>query len=218
MNLKDKKICFLGDSITAGVGTSEGENSTFWSIIGRCTGAITRGFGISGTTIARQFDILYPEMDEHPFYTRINQIDDDADIIVVFGGTNDYGHGDAPLGKMSDLTTDTFYGAMNLLCQSLIERFPQSLIIIMTPLHRLKENVDINERNIRNVASLQDYVEAERRVAEYYGIPVFDAYSTSGLQPNMPKLCQLYMPDGLHPNDLGHQRLADRMIGFLSAL
>lgn len=217
MELKNKKMYILGDSITAGIGTTNGESSTFWSIVGRRTGAVTVGLGVSGSSIAKQFDIMYPEMDDYPFYTRINQIDTDADIIVVFGGTNDYGHGDAPLGKMSDLTNDTFYGAMHLLCRELIKRCPKAVIVIMTPLHRLNEDVLINERNVRNVAPLSEYVEAQRRVAEYYGIPVLDTYKISGLQPDIPEIRELYMPDGLHPNDLGHQRLADRLIGFLSA-
>ncbi len=38
-------------------------------------------------------------------------MDNDADIIIVFGGTNDFGNGDAPFGEMSDRTPYTFYGA-----------------------------------------------------------------------------------------------------------
>lgn len=28
---------------------------------------------------------------------RVDEMDDDADIVIVFGGTNGYGHGDAPM-------------------------------------------------------------------------------------------------------------------------
>ena len=218
MELQNKKILFLGDSITAGVGTSAGESTTFWSLLGRRTGAVVRGYGIGGTCIARQYHILYPEMDEPYFITRVDAMEDGADVVVVFGGTNDYGHGDAPFGEMSDRTNDTFYGAMHLLCQALISRYPQATIVIMTPLHRLNEEAKINERGVRNGTTLEDYVEAERRVAAYYGIPVLDLFRVSGLQPEVPQLRERYMPDGLHPNDAGHERLADRLIGFLTAL
>lgn len=40
-------------------------------------------------------------------------MDNDADIIIVFGGTNDFGNGDAPFGEMSDRTPYTFYGRIN---------------------------------------------------------------------------------------------------------
>lgn len=218
MDLHNKKINFIGDSITAGAGTTLGETSTFWNILGQRTGAIVRGYGIGGTCIARQYDIIYPEMDEPFFITRVPQMDPDADIIVVFGGTNDFGHGDAPLGTMSDRTNDTFYGAMHLLCQALIERYPQATIVIMTPLHRLSEQDIINERGIRNCATLEDYVDIECRVAAHYGLPVLDLFRTSGLQPAVPIIREQYMPDGLHPNDAGHERLADRLISFLSTL
>ena len=50
----------------------------------------------------------------------------DADIVVVFGGTNDFGWGDAPLGTMEDRREDTFYGAYHLLLQKLIDRYPDA--------------------------------------------------------------------------------------------
>lgn len=49
-------------------------------------------------------------------------------------------------------------------------------------------------------------------------MPVLDLFRTSGLQPRVPLLRELYNPDGLHPNDAGHRRIADRLIGFLTAL
>ena len=51
MELRNKKIAFLGDSITEGAGASCIE-STYWNILGRNTGAQCVGYGISGTRIA----------------------------------------------------------------------------------------------------------------------------------------------------------------------
>ena len=53
MYLNGKKVAFLGDSITDGVGVS----SPFYSyteVFSRITGAIVTNLGISGTRIARQ--------------------------------------------------------------------------------------------------------------------------------------------------------------------
>ena len=47
----------------------------------------------------------------------------DADGVVVFGGTDDFGHGDAPIGTPSDRTYDTFYGACHVLFSKLIEKY-----------------------------------------------------------------------------------------------
>ena len=65
---------------------------------------------------------------------------------------------------------------------------------------------------------LADYVEAIRQVAEYYAIPVLDLWRVSGIQPKVDILKEKYMPDGLHPNDAGHELIANKLIGFLNTL
>ena len=55
-------------------------------------------------------------------------------------------------------------------------------------------------------------------VAEFYGLPVLDLFSTSGLQPKVDIIKETYMPDGLHPSDAGALRIALRLMGFLQTL
>lgn len=45
MELKNKKIAFLGDSITYGVGTTAPEK-VYWKIVEAETGAICKGHGV----------------------------------------------------------------------------------------------------------------------------------------------------------------------------
>ncbi len=216
MELQGKKIVFLGDSITAGSGVQDKEN-VYWKALGRLSGSNCIGYGISGHRIADQHA---EETGTYtPFSNRVTLMDEDADIIVVFGGTNDYGHGDAPLGSFSDRTVDTFYGAMHVLCLKLIERYPAAQIVFMTPLHRLGENGgSFNEKGVRHVGSLEDYVNIISEVCAYYAIPVLDLFRTSGIQPNVPVLRERYMPDGLHPNDAGAELVAKKLYGFLQTL
>lgn len=42
--------------------------------------------------------------------------------------------------------------------------------------------------------------------------------STSMIQPQEEYIREHLCPDGLHPNDLGHRIIADRIKGFLLAL
>lgn len=218
MELKGKKINFLGDSITEGVGTSSPDHR-FVDVIARQTGAICRNYGISGTRIARQYS---PTLDnpsfDLDFCTRCVQMDPDADVVVVFGGTNDFGHGDAPFGSFTDRTRDTFVGAMHELCRLLIGRYPESDIVFVTPLHRLNENDPCGDNKPAPVAVLQQYIDAMRQVLEYYSIPVIDLYAGGRMQPSVDVLRELYMPDGLHPNDLGNALLARNIISFLQNL
>ncbi len=217
MNIKNAKMNFLGDSITFGAGVAD-KNNTYWKRFETSDGCLVRGYGISGTRIARQHTPSdTPEYDAD-FGSRVADMDKDADVIVVFGGTNDYGHGDAPLGKMSDRTTDTFYGALHCLYTSLINKYPHSQLVVMTPLHRLNESSLINTRGLRTAGTLEDYVNIITEVAGYYAIPVLDLYRTSGLQPEIEILRTTYIPDGLHPNDAGHERIFNRLRNFLISL
>ena len=65
---------------------------------------------------------------------------------------------------------------------------------------------------------MKQYVEAIRETAEYYALPVLDLFAVSGLQPNVPVIRERYLPDGLHPNDAGHEKLAELIVRFLQQL
>ncbi|MBE6536880.1 MAG: SGNH/GDSL hydrolase family protein [Ruminococcaceae bacterium] len=214
MNLKNLKVNFLGDSITEGHGTS-GPDKQFHQLIAKKYGlAAARNYGISGTRLAKQQTptASNPKFDRD-FCSRFDEMEDDADLIVVFGGTNDFGHGDAPIGEMSDRTSETFFGACHYLMSGLINKYPESKIVFMTPLHRVSES----NKNVNGV-DLECYVNIIKRVAAYYSLPVIDLWSCSGIQPCVPIIKEKYCPDGLHPNDKGHERLAEVVGSFLSNL
>ena len=137
---------------------------------------------------------------------------------MVFGGTNDFGCGDAPFGSMADRTEDTFCGAFHCLLQKLIYRYPHAQLVVMTPLHRISECENINDWGQRVVAPLEKFVDTIIDICGYYAVPVLDLYRVSGLQPAVPILREMYMPDGLHPNDAGHERIARKLQGFLGML
>ena len=218
MQLKDKKLNFLGDSITEGVGTS-GPDKRYVDLVAAKTGALCRNYGISGTRIARQSrpTVDNPRFDLD-FCARALEMDADADVVVVFGGTNDFGHGDAPFGRMTDRTSDTFCGAMHVLCRTLLERYPRGEIAFILPLHRLNEDDPCGDNKPAPVATLKQYVDAMREILEYYSIPVLDLYAGGRMQPAVPAVQEMYMPDGLHPSDAGNAVIAERLIGFLQAL
>ncbi len=209
-----KSIIFLGDSITEGVGASTIEKR--WTDLVTKEGEFSIGynFGVAGTRIAVQ-------MNEHnlawaeSFCQRLERLPKSTDYVLVFGGTNDYGHGDAPLGKIGDTTPQTFYGAMDTLLRSLMEKYPTAKIAVLTPLQRTMENRLFNEVGIRNCGTLCDYVNAEKAVCQKYAIPVLDLYATSGICPDNKVNKETYTTDGLNPNDNGHRLLADIILRFV---
>ena len=219
MELKGLKINFLGDSITEAAGVGNFEN-VYWKRIKNEYGAeVVRGYGIGGTRFARQLTPSAEARWDLDFCTRYKDMDDDADLVVVFGGTNDFGHGDAPLGQMSDRCDTTFYGACHTLFEGLINKYPSATIVIMTPLHRCNEdNLRGDGYKASDVGNLLVYVNIIKEVAAYYSLPVLDLWSVSSIQPKVEVIKQKYCPDGLHPNDAGHAIIASRLAGFIKTL
>ena len=214
MELKGLKAVFLGDSITEGHGCSS-PDKVFWQVLAARTGLEVKGFGVGGSRIARQAPSVPPEVYDEDFGRRAMRMDKDADIICVFGGTNDFGHGTAPIGEFNDTDPNTFYGALNAMFTYLIDTYPHSFIFVMTPLHRShEEEASFNTKN-PNSLPLIEYVRIIRQMAERYSIPVLDLFEMSGIYPVVRPVRDAYMPDGLHPNDLGHAKLAGLVEQFL---
>lgn len=214
MELNGITVAFLGDSITEGHGTS-GEDKRFSALLWKSADlGVALNYGIGATRFSRQ---VAPEADvaeRLPFVDRVETMDNEADLIFVFGGVNDYLHGNAPLGVFTDATPYTFYGACHTLMRSLIEKYPDKPIVFATPLHCIQEY----EPRPADKAPLSAYVAAIKETAAYYALPVLDLNAMSGLQPALPVMREMYVPDGLHPNDAGHERLAERIEAYLRAL
>ncbi|MBQ7039909.1 MAG: SGNH/GDSL hydrolase family protein [Clostridia bacterium] len=213
MELKGKIVNFLGDSITQGAGASNPKYSFVEQFKKLTKVKKANNYGIGGTRIARKTVPSENEVYDQDYVGRFTDMDKDADIVVVFGGTNDYGHGDAKIGTFESRDVHTFYGACHTLMCGLSEMYVGKPIVFITPLHRENEN-----KKDMNGHVLKDYVKVIKEVAAYYSIPVLDLYATSGIQPEIPVVKERLAPDGLHPNDAGHLILAERIKGFLEAL
>ncbi len=217
MQLKGSVINFLGDSITAGYGLPD-PNLTFWGLLAQRDGVIAHAYGISGTRIAPQRVPSEDPLKDLYFKSRVQDMDKSADAVVVFGGTNDFEHGDAPLGKFGDQDESTFYGALCVLCKTLLETFPRSEIIILTPLHRMGEDDILNKFGQRTAGPLCAYVDAIIKTARLFSLPLLDLYAMSGINPGFEPGRVTYAPDGLHPNEAGHERIYSRLKHFLEQL
>ena len=216
MNLTNRTVLFLGDSITEGVGASS-PNKNYVSVFQKLSGTNIVNYGISGTRIAKKRAHSENRSWDQDFLGRVDDMQKDADIVVVFGGTNDFGHGDAELGTFGSQDSYTFYGALHTLCKKLLNKYPYATIVFLTPLHRLNESDATNEIG-RITPPLSKFVAAIQEVAGYYGLPVLDLFHTSGIQPKVEIIKELYMPDGLHPSDAGAERIAQRLYAYLTNL
>ena len=216
MDLNNKIVAFLGDSITEGVGASLSSN-TYVNVFAKITNAKVLNYGISGTRFAPQKRQSENKTWDRDFISRVPEMEKDVDVVVVFGGTNDFGHGDASFGSLPDTSPNTFCGACDYLMKILIEKYSSKPIIFMTPLHRLTEECLVNEIGIER-KSLTEYVGVIKKKAEKYSIPVLDLFAVSGMQPNVEIQNELYFVDGLHPNDDGHKKIAEKLKAFISII
>lgn len=218
MNTKNKVINFLGDSITSGGGASCKENSYMSLLSKRAQLGKVNNYGEGGTRIAKQNVQRTEELNNEDFLTRAKRMDKDADFVFVFGGTNDYGHGDAPMGKLNNKDEYTFIGALQTLIEYLIEIYGKDKICCILPLPRYNAENVYGENGIKKEWGIEgyafsEYLENERMIFEYYGVDYLDL---SGLfyVPTTNKEEGLFC-DGLHPNDDGHKIIANAIYEYL---
>ena len=205
------KINFLGDSITEGWGASSPEKG-FVTLVGDALKCEVNNYGIGGSRIAMSIvPSIEPRYDLY-FGERVKDMDKDADIVFVFGGTNDYGHGTAPFGEFGDKDPHTFYGAVDYLINQLLLYYKKDRIVFIPPLYRFNENSPYGDGcKLYPDKTLQEYREAIIRVLIKYGIAIFDIKDDIGKAEGNPLLL-----DGLHPNDDGHKKIASLVIQYIN--
>lgn len=210
MELRGKKIVFLGDSITQGAGATNEEN-VYLEVCAKKLGAKAVNFGVGGTRIAPQITPSAEAFCDEYFLLRAKKMDKDADLVVVFGGTNDFGHGDAPFGRIGDKDPATFCGAYDALIEYLMATYGKEKLIIVYPLRRRNETATNGDGSKADGSKpLAEYHDAEKVVAEKCGLKSVDFWNDGDLNPNTPDGNENFA-DGLHPNDIGHRLLGEKL-------
>lgn len=210
MDLRGKKIVFLGDSITQGAGATNEEN-VYLEVCAKKLGAKAVNFGVGGTRIAPQITPSAEAFCDEYFLLRAKKMDKDADLVVVFGGTNDFGHGDAPFGRIGDKDPATFCGAYDALIEYLMATYDKEKLIIVYPLRRRNETATNGDGSKADGSKpLAEYHDAEKAIAEKCGLKSVDFWNDGDLNPDTPDGNENFA-DGLHPNDIGHRLLGEKL-------
>ncbi len=201
-------INFLGDSITEGAGATDFLKS-YSVVASSILGTEYNNYGISGTRIAKQFSVSEDPRFDLDFNSRVHELDKNADMVVIFGGTNDFSHGDAPFGLETDTTCDTFCGACTQLFSYIRKEFANKKVLVILPLHREYEKLEHCSNKISGEKhSLREYGLAMERHAKEFGFEILDLWDIKELNPNLPE-GKASFDDGLHPNDKGARILGE---------
>lgn len=236
----NKKVCaFLGDSITAGAGTTTGNR--YWEYLQDMLGINSHGYGVSGARISQ----LYTQAE-----TMAAQLEDTVDCIFIFAGTNDFFHG-LPIGEWYTTSQETVVinkttgataqrekrtfiendttvkGSLNKILNYLKTNYPTKQIIVMTPLHRAyaefsNTNIQYDELYANRIGVYFDeYIKTIKEACSIWSVPCIDLYTNSGLFP-LTEDGGIYFnnptTDRLHPNALGHKRLANVICNELNKI
>lgn len=139
----------------------------------------------------------------------------DFDLVTIAAGTNDFKL-NVPLGEPGargdrEFDRETFYGAYRTTLDYILQQNVHARIVLFTPLKR--NNGGYTDETVNTVGhSLDDYRQAIIRLGEMYALPVIDLFATSGFNK---WTLSTYTRDGLHPNEVGYDRMARSIAGQL---
>ena len=143
-----------------------------------------------------------------------------------------YGHGQPK--KMTDrkrrymrMDKTTYRGRINIALDKVKRMYPTKQIVLLTPIHRAQfhrnnKNWQCTEDYTNQCGIyLEEYIQAVKDAGNIWAVPVIDLNAVSGLYPMMDEYTQYFADpatDRLHPNDIGHERMARTLYCQLSVL
>lgn len=208
--LTDKKVLVMGDSIS----TDAYGNYKKW-----VTNLIDDGFldaeNVTNNSYhATGFVATYSEggsVVRDNFVNRIKSVSDKSsyDLVVTFGGINDY---------IGGIDFDTFKTAVDTYFEYLIKNFTQARICVFTPLR----TYNIYKNTAGHYQT--EYADYIREVAKSYCLPVLDLTVESGFCPFIDEFRAMWTltpsgystPDGVHPTaEYSEKYLAPMIANYL---
>ncbi len=145
------------------------------------------------------------------FMQRAEIMDKDADLVFVFGGTNDHGHGHAEMGSPDSRDPYTFCGAVHILTDYLIATYGKEKLCFILPLRRADEEREDGR-------TLAGYVNIIKSVLDEKEIPYLNVFENGLPKPLTRTAPDEFFIDGLHPNDKGHIWLCERVVEYVKSL
>lgn len=224
-----KKLWVFGDSITYGVGTTD--PYYFPNILAESLGCELTKKGCSGFAFSHGIGDYGNCVTEHMNYY-IGKAPGNCDIMLVCFGVNDWTwgrniEGDRAIGNLYDTTKYTICGAVNLFCQQLqtfFADYPDTKIYFVTPTPT--KNAPLSggsgkswnqSKTNYNGNTLRDICNAIIQTASLYGYQTLDLNLYFDGDVNDTVAMDEAFPDGLHPNEIGNQKMARTIENLLIA-
>lgn len=227
---ENKRFSVLGDSISTLEGYSEPEYAAFYEgmkmfeadvfsprdtwwgkVIARLGGSLLVNDSFSGSTVCRHRNHeipSYASSDERTSHLSLGECR--PDVIMVFMGINDWGHGTAPTPEArlhaDDPVFSISYGTM---LDKLQRNYPDASLWCFTlPVSAWSRNENFVFPYYYAGRHIAEYCEVIRDEAAARGCRVIDLHGNGKPYDTI---------DGFHPNVYGMQTLAETILGCLQA-
>ncbi len=204
--LSGKTLVFLGDSITAGNGgtlTPDGSGLNYTDFISNYTSAKIVNLGIGGTP----FD---GSDNDDAIVNRYEDIPENADIIVLFGGINDLFAGAEHFGSLEDPQEGTYCGDIKKTFEQIAKRHPDAdIYVVITYPNKMEEYREYMDEN------WQDYADVQIELADEYDFHIINLYQEGFLDSSDSKVRNAFFKDDIHPDDLGSEVLGRHILVHL---
>ncbi len=216
VDFSNVKITVLGDSLTAGSNLDDSEREQYnWpsqlkDILG-CKEVVNLGIG--GSTVSCCID-------HYPMCRRWSEIDNDSDIIIVMGGSNDmlfenkWQFGEIAYEKRMTAGTfcgdlDDMLGRMKWTYRDHNDEHYCKMLYINPPSTILNDAVYALDTG--NMVHQRTFAEAINTIAPAYDFEVIDMYNNNLLNSHDPAINAQYVYDGIHCNKEGYKILAEHV-------
>lgn len=152
----------------------------------------------------------------------INTIPADADLIIVMGGTNDWGQSVA-IGTINDMDNTTFMGALKIIIQKISTRYPTARLLLVCPPYaenpsRVETGTWTDAIHNLNGDTMVDYGNAIENIGKLYGIPFANICAEAGWNTYNIRSFMNSDTDLIHPSQLGGNRIASVLVGKINSL
>lgn len=208
INLEDLTVNIIGDSYFAG--QTLGADFVWPKLLAGKYYWKFNNYGKNGGMVST----YAPSVDSDPMVERYQGMEDNnANLILVNGGRNDYNN-EVPLGTVDSTDTNTYMGALNVLIDGLQAQYPKAAIMCTTVWNYGGTN-DIGLRS-------SDYANAMIAVCEAQGVYCFKANdpTVSGVDMTSEDFRSTYCltkTDVSHLNVEGMKRVMPKFEAFITA-
>lgn len=215
--LLGRRVYNTGFGGTCAARTEQGETLDFvwgtFSLVALAKAVEADDFGVQQSVVMRESNTEYFA----EVIDGLERIDfSKVDIILIQQGLNDYHQGVPIENPENPCDEHTFLGALRVAVNSLKSRSPEARVVLVTPLFTwyTDERKKTCEAADYGGGVLEDYVNAEISLAGELGIEVIDLYHDFFPHEEWEDW-KLYSRDGMHPNEAGREKMAQRIAEYL---